>query len=233
MEVSAAESQSVLDVIDAAANAFPRITGSAVPRVRGTLLRSPTRAYTFAYESSHLKYRPRRLLAAFAPSPEMDQSPPLEVARVEESRSVADETIASRVRQLDLSQYQPLPVPDPMSYSTEEDAAVVQTFEGTVLDVDQEQDLMHVSLHAKLGDLADHVADIELESVLPQDRDLVRPGAVFYLTLYKRRKSGGTIVNAEDLRFRRRPAWSQEGVAAINAAAEKIMAKLKPKSIVE
>jgi hypothetical protein len=72
---------------------------------------------------------------------------------------------------------------------------------------------MRVSLEAKMVPIPRHQAEIDLEWVAEQDQDLVRPGAIFYLTLFKRTKRG-SVENAQELRFRRRPAWSSGTTAA-------------------
>jgi hypothetical protein len=127
----------------------------------------------------------------------------------------------------------PLPeyyVPTIAGTSTESagaDAAVIQVWEGTVVSVDRESQSMVAKLHAKIGAIADHSGEIDLEWVADQDADLVCPGAVFYLTLYKKRRRGGTIENSQELRFRRRPNWSRQQVASIDGVAERLLAKLR------
>ena len=86
---------------------------------------------------------------------------------------------------------------------------------------------MMAKLHAKIGTIADHSGEIDLEWVADQDADLVCPGAVFYLTLYKKRKKGGMIENSQELRFRRRPSWSRQQIASIDAVAERLLSKLR------
>ena len=112
------------------------------------------------------------------------------------------------------------------------DAAVIQIWEGKVIGVDQEQGVMHVLLEAKLGNDPPHTGDIELQWVAAQDIDLVRPGAIFYLTLYKRTKRG-TIENAQELRFRRLPTWSRHQLARVKLDAEMVRSKMKARPIAE
>jgi hypothetical protein len=111
--------------------------------------------------------------------------------------------------------------------SASADAAVIQVWEGTVLSVDRENKSMVAKLHAKIGAIADHSGEINLEWVADQDVDLVCPGAVFYLTLYKKRRKGGTIENSQELRFRRRPSWSRQQIASIETIAERLLSKLR------
>ena len=64
----------------------------------------------------------------------------------------------------------------------------LQIWEGTVLDINRAAGVMQVLLDAKIGQMPRHTGEIDLEWVDDQDQDLVRPGAVFYLTLFKRTK---------------------------------------------
>lgn len=111
------------------------------------------------------------------------------------------------------------------------DAAVIQLWEGRVLEVDLQKDTMQVLLSAKMGKIPEHTAEIELQWVSDQDRDLVVPGAVFYLTLFKKTRRG-SIQNAQELRFRRRPSWTKQQVQNLYLDAEKILAKMQARPIV-
>jgi len=106
------------------------------------------------------------------------------------------------------------------------DSIPLQIWEGTVVEVDRAAGEMHVLLDAKMGQALRHAAEIDLEWVSDQDEDLVRPGAVFYLTLLKRTKRG-SIENSQELRFRRRPSWSATQLDRINEDASKLVAKMK------
>ena len=106
------------------------------------------------------------------------------------------------------------------------DSTPLQIWEGTVLTVDTASDVMHVQLDAKIGEMARHTGEIDLEWVAEQDRDLVRPGAVFYLTLFKRTRRG-SIENSQELRFRRRPSWSAAQLKQVDIDAAMIASKMK------
>ena len=107
------------------------------------------------------------------------------------------------------------------------DSTPLQIWEGTVIEVDNNSRVMRVSLDSKMGDIPRHMGEIDLEWVAEQDQDLVRPGAVFYLTLFKRTKRG-SVENAQELRFRRRPAWSTAQLRQVEQEAAMLLSKMKP-----
>ncbi len=106
------------------------------------------------------------------------------------------------------------------------DSTPLQIWEGVVLNVDSGAGVIQVQLDAKIGNVPRHIADIELEWVSDQDMDLVRSGAVFYLTLFKRTKWGGSIENSQELRFRRRPSWSARELECIDDNATDLLSKM-------
>lgn len=112
------------------------------------------------------------------------------------------------------------------------DASVIQIWEGRVLSVDLQSDVMSVLLSARIGQVSDHTAEIDLQWVADQDRDLVQPGAVFYLTLFKRLRRG-SVENAQELRFRRRPTWSRQQIQRIQTDAAMLRSKMKARPIAE
>lgn len=101
----------------------------------------------------------------------------------------------------------------------------LQIWEGTVLEVNRAAGVMRVLLDAKIGQMPRHTGKIDLEWVDDQDQDLVRPGAVFYLTLFKRTKP--SVENAQELRFRRRPSWSAAQLKQIEVDAAMLLSKVK------
>lgn len=106
------------------------------------------------------------------------------------------------------------------------DTTPLEVWEGTVISVDREAELMHVVLDAKVGGSVRHTAEIALDEVSEQDRDLIVDGAVFYLTLYK--LTVPSVENRQELRFRRRPSWSEAQVRQIDQDASEFLAKMKP-----
>lgn len=105
------------------------------------------------------------------------------------------------------------------------DSTPWQIWEGTVCEVNRSAGVMQVVLDAKIGQVPRHTGEIDLDSVSAQDQDLVRPGAVFYLTLYKRTLP--SVENVEELRFRRRPSWSAAQLKRVEEDASMILSKMR------
>lgn len=119
-------------------------------------------------------------------------------------------------------------IPAPES---EAHAAVIHVWEGVVLSVDD--GAMVVKLEDRSGNLPPHQAEISLEWVVDQDKDLVQPGAVFYWSIFKETRRG-SIRNAEEIRFRRLPSWSKAQIAKIAQDAQMLRSKIRaPKKIDE
>lgn len=108
----------------------------------------------------------------------------------------------------------------------------IQIWEGTVVGLDEGTNTLDAILTAKMGEVPRHSAKINLQWVAEQDRDLVSPGAVFYLTLFKRTLRG-SIQNSQELRFRRRPSWSSAQIQQINQAAQALLNNMSPLPIAE
>ena len=111
-------------------------------------------------------------------------------------------------------------------------SSLIQTWEGTVVRVNEENHAMEVRLNAKIGQVPEHAGEIDLQWVSEQDKDLVQPGAVFYLTLFRRVKRGG-IENNQELRFRRLPSWTKRQMAQVEQDACMLLSKMKAKPIAE
>lgn len=159
-------------------------------------------------------------------------NPRIDLGWEPKTTSWPDQTISPGKTQLPK---RPLVEPPPMSslkrYVTQ-DTTVIQVWEGKVLDVDHRNARMQVLLDAKLGNIPQHTGEIELQWVAEQDKDLVSPGAVFYLTLYKRTKRG-SIENSQELRFRRLPSWTKCQLDQVTREASMILAKLKSRPLAE
>jgi hypothetical protein len=111
-------------------------------------------------------------------------------------------------------------------------AAPIEIFEGVVQLVDSDAGVMHVTLSAKTRVAADHAAEIAIRWVNEQDRPLVKPGAVFYLSLYRERR-GKTVRNTEEIRFRRLPSWTKAQVREVRQDAKRLLGKLTTRPLLD
>jgi hypothetical protein len=111
-------------------------------------------------------------------------------------------------------------------------ASIIQIWEGEVKTVDQANGIMQVELNAKLGKMDTHSGEIEFRLVPEQDLDLVRPGAIFYLTL-SNRIDRGSIENVQELRFRRRPSWTKQQIEQVWRDADSMASNLIAKPLAE
>ena len=101
---------------------------------------------------------------------------------------------------------------------------VLQKWEGIVLDV------LHDSLTARLIDLtlqgSDEEAEFALEEIDEGDKDLLKPGAVFYWNIgYSDSPTGRARVSI--IRFRRLPVWRSEELAQAKRDAERLSGLLE------
>jgi hypothetical protein len=127
--------------------------------------------------------------------------------------------------------FEPPPAKQLVAGDVRANSSPLQVWEGTVVEVDRAAGVMQVLLDDKIGNTPRHTGEIDLEWVDEQDLDLLRPGAVFYLTLFKRTKP--SVENAQELRFRRRPSWSAAQLQQIEQDAETLLSKMKPLPVAE
>jgi hypothetical protein len=111
-------------------------------------------------------------------------------------------------------------------------AAPIEIFEGVVQFVDSHAGVMHVTLNAKTRVVPDHAAEIAMRWVNEQDKPLVKPGAVFYLSLYRERR-GKTVRNTEEIRFRRLPSWTKAQMRGVRQDAQKLLGKLTTRPLLD
>ena len=134
------------------------------------------------------------------------------------------EGAASSCSGSDFEVVSPMPIPLPSGAGVL-DSKPIQIWEGVVLATDPERAVMDVRLNAKLGKLPEHTATISFEWVHDQDRELVKPGAVFYLTVF-RKLSRGSIQNSQEIRFRRLPSWSNADIRRLQTAADALASRM-------
>jgi hypothetical protein len=114
--------------------------------------------------------------------------------------------------------------PDPANRSDLEELAPRQTFEGTVLSVENGE------FRARLRDISDpsrpdETAKFSMDEVAEDDIRLVEPGGIFYWIFFQQRKP--SIRNSDEIRFRRLPQWSRGDVVRMEETARELMVLLE------
>jgi len=101
---------------------------------------------------------------------------------------------------------------------------VLQRFEGIVLSV--QGDSFIARLIDKTNASPEEEAEIPLAEIMPGDRELVEPGAVFYWVIGYRREEHGQVSRSSMIRFQRLPSWSPAEVERAKKAAETFLSFL-------
>ena len=93
------------------------------------------------------------------------------------------------------------------------------------------QEVSNGSFVARLIDLEEDVpdeeAEIYLEEVTPDDRDLVAPGAVFYWMIGYRQQASGQRERVSGIRFRRLPQLTQRDIELAKAQAQEAVGRIR------
>ncbi|HAB15370.1 MAG TPA: hypothetical protein PLX89_08240 [Verrucomicrobiota bacterium] len=101
---------------------------------------------------------------------------------------------------------------------------VLQKFEGVVSSVSS--DSFVAQLFDRSGSGPEEEAEILLAEVMPGDRELVHPGAMFYWVIGYERKVHGQISRSSVIRFKRLPSWSPAAVEQAKKAADTFLSFL-------
>jgi hypothetical protein len=134
------------------------------------------------------------------------------------------EALPTRCRRPDESVPQPSVVWVPVVPLDRDSFDVLQKFEGTVLSVGS--DSFVARLVEKPNSVPEEEAEIPLAEVMPGDRELVKPGAVFYWVIGYRRAVHGQLSRSSVIRFQRMPSWSPAEVQRARQAAETFLSFL-------
>ena len=101
---------------------------------------------------------------------------------------------------------------------------VLQKFEGTVVSLTG--DSFVARLEDKTNPGPEEEAEIPLAEVMPGDRELVKPGAVFYWVIGYRRTVHGQLSRSSVIRFQRMPPWSSADAERSTEAAKTFLSFL-------
>ena len=103
-----------------------------------------------------------------------------------------------------------------------EDFEILGHWEGMVTIVEQRSFFAAMRSRDSEQELPDEQFEIDLDNVDEGDRELVREGAVFYLTVGIRRARGEGPAKTTRVVFRRMPRWSSRDIERAESEAEKL-----------
>jgi hypothetical protein len=89
----------------------------------------------------------------------------------------------------------------------------LQEWEGMV--IERRENALRVRLVDKTRPAAEEEAEINLNEISPQDRGLIKTGAVFYWSIGYHDSASGQRTRQSVIVFRRLPAWTDSEIAAI------------------
>lgn len=98
-------------------------------------------------------------------------------------------------------------LPRPALVQSRAQFLALQEWEGTV--IERREGAVRVRLADKTRHGTDEEAEILIDEISPQDRDLVKPGAVFYWTIGYFDSGNGQRVRQSSIVFRRLPVWTK------------------------
>lgn len=110
---------------------------------------------------------------------------------------------------------------------------VLDNWEGVVKAV--EGDFFFASMRHTNSEIerAEDEFEVHIDNVARGDRELVRIGAIFYLTVGIRHPRGEGPQKTTQLIFRRMPRWSSRDIARAEAAATELWEKLNPGAVTQ
>lgn len=103
-----------------------------------------------------------------------------------------------------------------------ESAIVIQDWEGCVVEVSEENFSARLLDRTRKLPVETELAEIPIEQVDDGDRELVREGAIFYLTIRRRILQNGRHENSSQLVFRRMPGWHASTLRRAREEAEEL-----------
>lgn len=107
---------------------------------------------------------------------------------------------------------------------TRDSFEVLQRFDGIVLSITNDSFVARLTDKTHSG--SDEEAEIPLAEVTRGDRELVKPGAMFYWVIGYRREAYGQISRSSVIRFQRVPPWSDADIERAQKEAETFLSFL-------
>lgn len=100
--------------------------------------------------------------------------------------------------------------------------AVLQKWEGTVLSIADNEEVVAVVRDLTDRSSPDEEATFSIEEFAPSDRSLMVPGAIFYWNIGYRTTDSGQRERVSVFRFRRLPGWTRSEIEAVRRKAQSL-----------
>ena len=111
-----------------------------------------------------------------------------------------------------------------------EEFLVLQDWEGAVDSVGPETFIARLRDRTNRQTYASEVAELPIADVSDDDRELLRPGAIFYMTVGRMTRASGRQDRVGRLVFRRLPAWTESTLRRAEQRAERLRRFLAPQN---
>lgn len=123
---------------------------------------------------------------------------------------------------LKLNARRPLLFEEDQSPEQRERFLVLQDWEGVVETIGSETFAARLRDRSSDETYAGETAELPIADVSDDDRELLRPGAVFYLTVGRLVRASGRQERVGRVVFRRLPAWTESTLSRANQRAERL-----------
>jgi len=129
-----------------------------------------------------------------------------------------------------------LVAPRPILFAAEqapkppEDFLVLQDWEGAIDSIGSETFTARLRDRTSNDVYASEIAELPIADVSDDDRELLRPGAIFYMTVGRVTRASGRQDRVGRLVFRRLPAWTASTLRRAQQRAERLARFLAPQS---
>jgi hypothetical protein len=107
---------------------------------------------------------------------------------------------------------------------------VLQDWEGAVDSIGPETFRARLRDRTKEEAYASEIVELPVADVSDDDRELLRPGAIFYLTVGRLTRASGRQDRVGRLVFRRLPAWTASALHSAEQRAERLRRFLAPQN---
>jgi hypothetical protein len=124
----------------------------------------------------------------------------------------------------------PLLFPTGQAPESPEDFLVLQDWEGAVDSIGPQTFTARLRDRTNKDGYASEIAELPIADISGDDRELLRPGAIFYMTVGRATRASGRQDRVGRIMFRRLPAWTESTLRRAQQRAERLRRFLVPQN---